>query len=169
MMAFILYLTLAALTGLVGKLKNRCGLCWFFYSFLFSPLLCLIILLFKKSLETYEYTGKPSLKNEAYKIYLTKKYEISGVETVNKFECKGNIYDTSYDALRYAQSFDQQMSKVQLELEDPLNGNGSDHFKFDPKNGDGELIRNEKISGTLIFVIATFGILFILFVAGIYN
>lgn len=114
------YFGVSIVSGIVADLKGRCGWCWFFYSLLFSPLICIIVLLFLGSVEKYEYFGEDSLSNDSYKVYLTKKYKILSVDTIEKFECRGNIYDSSIDALRFAQSLDKHMTRTQLETTDPL-------------------------------------------------
>ena len=71
-------------------------------------------------IEKYEYTGEPTLKNEAYKIYLSKQYNIEKIETINKFQCQGKTFENAQEALRYAQSIDRGIALEYLEKDDPL-------------------------------------------------
>ncbi len=165
----ISWIGLSLLIGLIAKLKNRSALSWIGLSLLISPLVCIVILIFKSSLDRYEYTGAPSLNNEAYKVYLTKQYQIERVETINKFQCHEKIFEDAHSALRYAQSYDRGMAVDVLEVEDPIS-NGSiiasveiisqsetvNHNQLikNSTNSNNTVIKKQNLPGFLVVIIA---------------
>lgn len=163
----IVWIGFSMLAAIVAWMKNRCWACWFVASLLLSPVLCLLVLLFLSSEELYEYTGVASLNNHAYKIYLTKKFKIIRIETIDKFEFNGNTYDTAIEALRKAQSIDRAIPVDVLNKEDHI----GDFIEpvFTPegislKNTsviNGKVIHKDKKSSLLIFLIVVCGVFFI--------
>jgi hypothetical protein len=56
------------------------------------------------SLEETSFSGEKNLKNDAYKIFLVKTYDIERIESLDKFSCKGKLFDSVDEALVYADS-----------------------------------------------------------------
>ncbi len=164
------------LTSFIAWIKNRSILSWFGISLLLSPLISLVVLIFMPSLDKYEYTGEPSINNEAYKIYLTKQYKIEKIETVNKFQCQNNVFESAIDALRYAQSVDRGIAKEYLLTDDPISANDDQNIsgnstqelkneksidassKLLSNSNKNVVIKKSKISGFLVAIIAILGI-----------
>ncbi len=186
-----IWIGLSLLAAIVATMKNRSAAAWLGVSILISPVLALLILIFMSSLEKYEYSGEPSLRNDAYKIYLTKQYKIEKIDTLNKFQCEGKTFNNSYEVLRFAQSRDRGMDLKFLETEDSLaheenqdisdnsnNKQSQNNIHIPPVEiskvneniiSSGIVVQKSKSSRLLIAVIAVAGIFAIFYAAEKYR
>ena len=116
----IIWAGLSFLVAGIAWFKNRSVATWLISALIFSPLITFLILIFLSGVEKYEYTGESTLNNEAYKIYLTKQYNIEKIETIGKFQSQDKTFDKVLDALRYAQSIDKGIALELLDGMDPI-------------------------------------------------
>jgi cell division septation protein DedD len=115
--------------GVVANLKNRFVLGWVVISLLLNPFIPLLILIFLSKLEeitTYTYNGPPDLNNEFYVIYLTKKYNIEKIDTLNKFSCQGKTFEDSQAVLKYVDDIEKKSIPIAIskKREEPENIDG---------------------------------------------
>ena len=100
--------------AIIARSKGRSGIAWFFISFLISPLLSLILVLVLKPaeveviVEEVGFDGSRDLDNDAYKLFLSKKYNIQKNDVFDKFVCQEKMYPTIAEALIYAHDIEQQ-------------------------------------------------------------
>ena len=111
---FFLWLGLSVVVAIIAKNKGRSAIAWFFISCLISPILALILVIVLKPNEVEEvaeelkFLGDRDLSNDAYKIFLSKKYDIQKNDVFSKFVCQENMFPTIDEALIYAHDFEQQ-------------------------------------------------------------
>ena len=104
--------------AIVARSKGRSGIAWFFLSFLISPLLSLILVLVLKPAEVEVvvdeavFDGSRDLNNDAYKLFLSKKYDIQKNDVFNKFVCREQMYSTIEEALAYAHGLEQELTAI---------------------------------------------------------
>ena len=132
----IIWAGLSFLVAGIAWFKNRSVATWLISALIFSPLITFLILIFLSGVEKYEYTGEATLNNEAYKIYLTKQYNIEKIETIGKFQSQDKTFDKVLDALRYAQSIDKGIALELLDGMDPIID--SNEVNFQPSNIENE-------------------------------
>jgi ribosomal protein L40E len=108
------WIVFCIVVAIVAKNKGRSGFAWFFLSFLISPLLALILVLALKPVveevvvEEVGFDGTRDLTNDAYKLFLSKKYEIQKNDVFDKFVCQEKMYPTIDEALIYAHDLEQE-------------------------------------------------------------
>ena len=61
------------------------------------------------------FDGERELTNDAYKIYLTKKYNFEKNEILGKIACEGSLFDSVEQALMHAQKLDKENQKSIVE------------------------------------------------------
>jgi hypothetical protein len=59
-----------------------------------------------------KFIGYADTKNDAYKIYLTKKYDIAFNSTLNKFICENKLFDNVEEALEYGKTIDWEENNI---------------------------------------------------------
>jgi uncharacterized membrane protein YhaH (DUF805 family) len=64
-----------------------------------------------------EFNGEKDFKNDAYKIYLTKAYQIEKNETLGKFVCTERLFSNIDEALDYADYLEKNKALKQQEIE----------------------------------------------------
>lgn len=107
------WIVFCIVVAIVARSKGRSGIAWFFLSFLISPLLALILVLVLKPaveemvVEEVRFDGSRDLGNDAYKLFLSKKYDIQKNDVFDKFVCKEKMYPTIEEALIYAHDLEQ--------------------------------------------------------------
>lgn len=109
----VLWIVFTILVGVVAHLKNRFVLGWVLISLLIiGPLIPLLILIFLSKLEEnttyYTYEGLRNLDNDSYVIYLTKKYKIEKIETLNKFTYRSKVFNDSKTVLEYVDVIEKE-------------------------------------------------------------
>lgn len=108
------WIVFSIVVAIVARSKGRSGIAWFLLSFLISPLLSLILVLVLKPVvenvvvEEASFDGTRDLSNDAYKLFLSKKYDIQKNDVFDKFVCQENMYPTIDEALLYAHGLEQQ-------------------------------------------------------------
>jgi len=58
------------------------------------------------------FVGSKDLSNDAYRLYLTKKYDVEKNSTLEKFSCGGAVFENLESALEYACKLDSNRPKV---------------------------------------------------------
>ena len=113
------WIAFCVVVAIVAKNKGRSGIAWFLISFLISPLLALILVLVLKPpveevvIEEVGFDGSRDLDNDAYKLFLSKKYDIQKNDVFAKFVCQEKMYPTIEEALIYAHSLEQESVAIQ--------------------------------------------------------
>lgn len=73
------------------------------------------------------FNGKAVLENDAYKIYLTKKFDINFNNALNKFICGDKLFDNVDEALHHAQSKDWAENDIVDGIAKEEAGQNSEH------------------------------------------
>jgi len=108
------WIAFCVVVAIVAKNKGRSGIAWFFISFLISPLLAWIRVLVLKPtveevvIEEVRFDGSRDLNNDAYKLFLSKKYEIQKNDVFDKFVCQEKMYPTIDEDMKYAHDLEQE-------------------------------------------------------------
>lgn len=64
------------------------------------------------------FDGEMSLENGSYQIFLLKKHKIEKIDALSKFSCQEKLFDTSDEALKYADFLEQkEIALVQAEID----------------------------------------------------
>jgi hypothetical protein len=97
-------------------------------------------------------------KNDAYKIYLTKKYDIAFNSTLNKFICENKLFDNVEEALEYGKDLDWQENKVFYEIASKAANTNERIIDISEVKGDGVFLVLK-----IVIALAIVGILLIKF------
>lgn len=112
------WIVFCIVVAIVAKNKGRSGIAWFLLSFLISPLLSLILVLVLKPaveevvVEEVGFDGNRDLNNDAYKLFLSKKYDIQKNDVFGKFVCQEQMYPTIEEALIFAHDLEQESTAI---------------------------------------------------------
>lgn len=113
------WIVFSIVVAIVARSKGRSGIAWFLLSFLISPLLSLILVLVLKPVledvvvDEVSFEGVRDLNNDAYKLFLSKKYDIQKNDVFGKFVCQEKMYPTIDEALIYAHELEQESIAIQ--------------------------------------------------------
>jgi len=130
----------AIITSIVAYYKNYSPFLWFILGLFFPVIALVVIIFFKESLtvnrrvNTYansepldkhssssaiskkliaeEFIGEREISNDAYKIYLVKKYKIEKNLVLDSFILKDKLFKSIDEALSFAHSIDNQASNL---------------------------------------------------------
>lgn len=108
------WIVFSIVVAIVARSKGRSGMAWFLLSFLISPLLSLILVLVLKPVvedvvvEEASFDGTRDLSSDAYKLFLSKKFDIQKNDVFGKFVCQEKMYLTIDEALIYAHELEQE-------------------------------------------------------------
>lgn len=115
---FFLWLGLSVVCAIIAKNKGRSAAAWFFLSCFISPLLALILVIVLKPVEGEVITeeigfgGERHLNNDAYKIFLSKKYDIQKNDIFDKFVCQEKMFPNIEESLAYAHDLESQLIAI---------------------------------------------------------
>jgi hypothetical protein len=105
-----------------------------------------------------KFIGYADTKNDAYKIYLTKKYDIAFNSTLNKFICENKLFDNVEEALKYGKDLDWQENKVFYEIASKAANTNERIIDISEVKGDGVFLILK-----IVIALAIVGILLIKF------
>lgn len=112
------WIAFCIVVAIVARSKGRSGIAWFFISFLISPLLSLILVLVLKPaevevvVEEVGFDGSRDLNDDAYKLFLSKKYDIQKNDVFGKFVCREKMFPSIEEALAYAHQLEQESTAI---------------------------------------------------------
>ena len=112
------WIVFSIVVAIVARSKGRSGIAWFFLSFLISPLLSLILVLVLKPAEVevvvdeVGFDGSRDLNDDAYKLFLSKKYDIQKNDVFGKFVCREKMFTSIEEALAYAHQLEQELTAI---------------------------------------------------------
>lgn len=112
------WIVFCIVVAIIAKNKGRSGIAWFLLSLLISPLLALIlVLVLKPAVEEVVvgevgFDGNRDLNNDAYKLFLSKKYDIQKNDVFGKFVCQEQMYPTIEEALIFAHDLEQESAAI---------------------------------------------------------
>jgi hypothetical protein len=111
---FLLWVGFSIVCAIIAKSKGRSPVAWFFLSCLISPLFTLILVIVLNPaeaeviVEEVKFSGDRDLNNDAYKIFLSKKYDIQKNDVFGKFVCQEQMFPTIEEALDYVHEIESQ-------------------------------------------------------------
>lgn len=133
LIAFVISIGLCAAVGHIAKGRGRSMLAWFGISILITPLFSLLLLLASKNIQeeknrerekndlarilhshnanTERWQGIRSLNDDAYKIFLTKKYNLEKNDVLGKIASKNKLYDSVDEAIADLHEIDKKILK----------------------------------------------------------
>jgi hypothetical protein len=112
------WIAFCIVVAIVARSKGRSGIAWFLISFLISPLLSLILVLVLKPaevevvIEEAGFDGSRDLNDDAYKLFLSKKYDIQKNDVFGKFVCREKMFTSIEEALAYAHQLEQELTAI---------------------------------------------------------